>query len=73
MCFSSAALGKVVALPMELSLHPGPARPQPPGSGVSPHLFRRTVAAAIHANGTLELAAEMLGHTDARITLQHYV
>ena len=29
--------------------------------GVSPRLFRRTVAAAIHANETLELAAELPG------------
>lgn len=41
--------------------------------GVSPHLFRRTVATAIHANGTIDLAAALLGHTDARITLQHYI
>jgi integrase len=41
--------------------------------GISPHMFRRTVATAIHASGTIDLAAELLGHTDARITMQHYV
>lgn len=41
--------------------------------GVSPHMFRRTVATAINAGGTIDLAAELLGHTDARITMQHYV
>jgi integrase len=41
--------------------------------GVSPHLFRRTVATAINANSSIDLAAELLGHTDARITMQHYI
>jgi integrase len=41
--------------------------------GISPHMFRRTVATAINANATIDLAAELLGHTDPRITMQHYV
>lgn len=41
--------------------------------GISPHMFRRTVATAINANGSIDLAAELLGHTDPRITMQHYV
>lgn len=40
---------------------------------VTPHRFRRTVATAIHEVGGLLLAAEMLGHTDPRITARHYV
>ena len=42
-------------------------------TGVSPHMFRRTVATAIHDNASLQLAAELLGHTDSRITAQHYI
>lgn len=41
--------------------------------GVSPHMFRRTVATAVHENGNIDLAAELLGHSDSRITMQHYV
>ena len=41
--------------------------------GVTPHMFRRTVAAAVNANGNIELAAELLGHTDTKITVQHYI
>ncbi|WP_255575812.1 tyrosine-type recombinase/integrase [Cryobacterium sp. TMT3-29-2] len=45
--------------------------------GVTPHMFRRTVASAVNANAnanaSIELTAEMLGHTDAKITVQHYV
>ncbi|MEV7633164.1 tyrosine-type recombinase/integrase [Microbacterium sp. NPDC089318] len=42
-------------------------------SGVTPHMFRRTVATAINEQGGVELAAELLGHTDPRITIQHYI
>lgn len=39
---------------------------------VTPHRFRRTVATVINdAQGAL-LASELLGHTDPRITMQHY-
>lgn len=40
---------------------------------VTPHRFRRTVATTIHEIGGLLLAAEMLGHTDPKVTLQHYI
>lgn len=42
-------------------------------SGVTPHTFRRTAATAINAHAGIELAAELLGHTDPRITLRHYI
>ncbi|MDQ0895777.1 tyrosine-type recombinase/integrase [Agromyces ramosus] len=41
--------------------------------GVTPHLFRRTVATAVNNNASVELAAELLGHTDTKITVQHYI
>lgn len=41
--------------------------------GVTPHAFRRTVATAIHRQAGVDLAAELLGHTDTKITLQHYI
>jgi integrase len=42
-------------------------------TGVTPHAFRRTVATAINELAGVELAAELLGHTDPRITIQHYI
>jgi len=42
-------------------------------TGVTPHMFRRTVATAINEQAGAELAAELLGHTDSRITIQHYI
>lgn len=36
-------------------------------------MFRRTVATVINEQAGVELAAEMLGHTDPRITIQHYI
>lgn len=41
--------------------------------GVTPHMFRRTVATAINDRAGVELAASLPGHTDARVTLQHYI
>ncbi|MCL2489501.1 MAG: site-specific integrase [Propionibacteriaceae bacterium] len=41
--------------------------------GVTPHSFRRTVATAINDCADVELAAELLGHTDSKITIQHYI
>lgn len=41
--------------------------------GVTPHSFRRTVATAINDAADIELAAELLGHTDSKITIQHYI
>ena len=40
---------------------------------VTPHRFRRTAATAINETGGLLLAAELLGHSDPRITVQHYI
>ncbi|MEA5457389.1 site-specific integrase [Sinomonas sp. JGH33] len=42
-------------------------------AGVTPHMFRRTVATAISAQAGVDLAAELLGHTDPKITIQHYI
>jgi integrase len=42
-------------------------------SGVTPHMFRRTVATAVNTNASIELAAELLGHTDTRVTVMHYI
>ncbi|WP_241488008.1 tyrosine-type recombinase/integrase [Leucobacter japonicus] len=41
--------------------------------GVTPHRFRRTGATTINKVGGIDLAAELLGHTDPRITAQHYI
>ena len=41
--------------------------------GVTPHKFRRTVATAINDSADVELAAELLGHTSSKITIQHYI
>jgi len=41
--------------------------------GVTPHKFRRTVATAINNSADVELAAELLGHTSSKITIQHYI
>ncbi|BDZ61115.1 hypothetical protein [Demequina sediminis] len=38
-------------------------------TGVMPHMCRRTVATAINDEGGVELAAELLGYTDPRITI----
>lgn len=42
-------------------------------TGITPHMFRRTVATAIHEQAGVDLAAELLGHTDPKITMQHYI
>ena len=41
--------------------------------GVTPHRFRRTGATTIYYAGGIDLAAGLLGHTDPRITQQHYI
>ena len=41
--------------------------------GVTPHLFRRSVATAVHDGAGVDLAAQLLGHTDPKITIQHYI
>lgn len=40
---------------------------------VTPHRFRRTAATAINETGGLLLAAELLGHSDPKVTVQHYI
>jgi len=40
---------------------------------VTPHRFRRTVATTVNEVGGLLLAAELLGHSDPQITVQHYI
>jgi integrase len=42
-------------------------------NGVTPHMFRRTVATAVNTNASIDLASELLGHTDTKITVQHYI
>jgi integrase len=42
-------------------------------TGVTPHMFRRTVATVVNAQAGVDLAAELLGHTDPSITIQHYI
>lgn len=41
--------------------------------GVTPHKFRRTVATAINESAGVELASQLLGHTDPAITIKHYI
>lgn len=41
--------------------------------GVTPHMLRRSVATAIHRQASVDLAAELLGHTDPKVTIQHYI
>lgn len=40
---------------------------------VTPHRFRRTAATAINEIGGLQLASELLGHSDPSITREHYI
>ncbi len=40
---------------------------------VTPHRFRRTAATAINDVGGLQLASELLGHSDPAITREHYI
>ena len=41
--------------------------------GVTPHAFRRTVATAVNEAAGVNLAAELLGHSDSKITIDHYI
>lgn len=36
-------------------------------------MFRRPVATAVNSNASIELAAELLGHMNTKITVQHYI
>lgn len=41
--------------------------------GVTPHMFRRTVATVINDQASVDLAAQLLGHTDPKVTIEHYI
>jgi integrase len=41
--------------------------------GATPHMFRRTVSTAVNDNASIELAAELLGDTDTRVTVMHQI
>lgn len=41
--------------------------------GVHPHMFRRTVATVINDQASVNLAAELLGHTDPKVTIEHCI
>ncbi|WP_166983820.1 tyrosine-type recombinase/integrase [Paramicrobacterium fandaimingii] len=41
--------------------------------GVTPHKFRRTVVTTINESAGVELASQLLGHTDPAITIKHYI
>ncbi|MCW2833194.1 MAG: site-specific integrase [Nocardioides sp.] len=41
--------------------------------GVTPHMFRRTVATVLNEQASLNLASELLGHTDPRVMIEHYI
>lgn len=38
-----------------------------------PALVRRTVATVIHEQASVTLAAELLGHTDRKVKIEHYI
>ena len=42
-------------------------------TGVHQHMFRRTVATVINDQASVNLVAELLGHTDPRVTIEHYI
>ncbi|MFZ2964016.1 MAG: tyrosine-type recombinase/integrase [Rhodoglobus sp.] len=42
-------------------------------TGITPHMFRCMVATVVNEQAGIELAAELLGHTDPKITIQHYI
>ncbi|WP_218031376.1 tyrosine-type recombinase/integrase [Nocardioides psychrotolerans] len=42
-------------------------------TGVTPHMFRRTVATVINEAASVDLAAQLLGHTDPKVTIEHYI
>lgn len=41
--------------------------------GVTPHMFRRTVASVVNEQAGMNLASELLGHTDPKVTIEHYI
>jgi len=36
-------------------------------------MFRRTVATVINDQASVNLAAELLGHTDPKVTIEHFI
>ena len=36
-------------------------------------MFRRTVATVINEQASLNLASELLGHSDTKVTIDHYI
>ena len=36
-------------------------------------MFRRTVATLINEAASVDLAAQLLGHTDPKVTIEHYI
>lgn len=42
-------------------------------AGVHPHMFRRTVATVTNDQASVTLAAELLGQTDPKVTIEHYI
>lgn len=42
-------------------------------TGVHPHMFRRTVATVINEQASVNLAAELLGHADPKVTIERYI
>jgi integrase len=40
---------------------------------ITPHMLRRTVATEVKKSASIDLAAELLGHTDKKITIEHYI
>jgi integrase len=41
--------------------------------GVHLHMFRRTIATVTNEQASVNLAAELLGHTDPKVTVEHYI
>lgn len=41
--------------------------------GVHPHMLRRTIATVVNEQASVNLAAELLGHTDPKVTIEHYI
>lgn len=41
--------------------------------GVSPHIFRRTVATVINEQASLNPASELLGRTDPKMGIEHHI
>lgn len=42
-------------------------------TGVTPHMFRHTVATVMNEQAGVDLVAELLGHANTKITIQHYI